>query len=358
MTPPRVSVIIPTYNGRAFLDDCLRSLQAQSWRDAEIVVVDNASTDGTTGVIHAAYPEVRVVSLPTNRGFAGGTNAGAAAARGEWLVFLNNDTVVEPDWLEQLMAVGQADPSLGVCSSKIRLMHDRARLDSVGSYLTRCGFLRHVGLLSLDRGQHDDVTDIFSPKGVAFAIRRVLFQEVGGFDDRYFAYFEESDLFWRIWLRGYSVGWAPRAIVYHKVGGTALGFSHAFVDHHSFKNRIRTILKNAEGRTLRWMLPLHVACCLGLALLSALQPRRWGSGWAIVRAISWNIRHWPDTWRARQIVQRGRRVSDATLFPRILRPVPIREFAQYSWWLLWSREQLRVRVHGAPATARIVASNG
>ncbi|MBI4314253.1 MAG: hypothetical protein HY594_05510, partial [Candidatus Omnitrophica bacterium] len=113
-----------------------------------------------------------------------------------------------------------------------------------------------------------------------------------------------------------------------------------------YKNRIRTILKNAQGVTLLWMLPFHLACCLALAAMGALQPRRWANAWAILRAIGWNVRHLPATWQARRRIQALRQVSDRELFRQILRPIPVRDFALYTWWTLWSRERLRDQVHG------------
>lgn len=348
---PSASIIIPTYNGLAYLQECLRSLRPQLSREVEAVVVDNASTDGTAAFVQEWYPEVRVVRAAQNLGFSGAGNLGAAAAQGTWLIFLNNDTVVEPDWLPQLLAVVQRDEGLGACTSKIRLMRDPTRLDSIGSYLTRTGFLQHIGLLERDQGQYDGLTEIFSPKGVAFAIRRSLFASLGGFDERYFAYFEESDLFWRVWLRGFRIGVAPRSMVYHRVGGTASRFQYAFVDYHSFKNRLCTILKNAEWITLGWMVPFHLVCCVGLALINGLRPRRWPNAWAILRALAWNLQHLGKTLRAREAIQRTRKVSDRELFQHILRPMPIGEFARYTGWMVVSRERMRERLTGLGTVA-------
>lgn len=351
MSIPVASVIIPTYNGLDLLPACLDSVVCQSWQDREIIVVDNGSTDGTAAAVAVRYPTVRMARLPRNEGYAGAGNHGATVAQGTWLVFLNNDTVVPPDWLEQLMVVVGQDASLGICSSKVRLLREPGRLDAVGSYLTPSGFLRHIGLLELDRGQHDALGEFFSVKGVALAVRRELFHAVGGFDARYVSYFEESDLCWRVWLRGYRVGFAPRSLVYHRVGGTASRFHYAYVDYHSFKNRIRTILKNAGRATLIWMLPLHLACCLGLIVVNTVWPRRWANGWAILRAIGWNVWHWPDTWRARRAVQGNRRLSDAALFRRVLRPIPVRDVTRYAVWMVMSRERMRARLAAAPEDA-------
>lgn len=344
MSKPTASIVIPTYNGRSYLSECLASLKAQTWQGTRVIVVDNASADGTAEFLKSDYPSVELIRLETNTGFAGGCNIGAKAAQGDWIVFLNNDTVVEPDWLENLLTTAASDEKMGACTSKIRMLSDRQRLDAIGSYLTPSGFLRHTGLLENDQGQYDSLRQIFSPKGVSFAIRKELFNAIGGFDERYFAYFEESDLFWQVWLRGYTIGFAPKSIVYHKVGGTASTFHYAFVDYHSFKNRIRTILKNAGTITLFWMLPLHLVCCAGLAVVNLFKISRWKNAGSIVRAIGWNILVLPDTLKARRKVQSSRKISDRDLFEHALRPIPLKEFAQYVFWMVFSREKMRTEM--------------
>ena len=344
MTPLTISVVIPTYNGLTYLEPCLDALLPSLAADTEVLVVDNASTDGTQGRLATRFPHVTVLRQSENLGFAEGCNAGAARARGTWILFLNNDTIPAPGFVEPLLARVQQDPKLGVCTSKIRVQSAPDHLDAIGSFLTRLGFLRHVGLLELDQGQHDHLQQIFSPKGVCFLIRRNLFHKLGGFDERYFAYFEETDLFWRVWLHGWRIGFAPASIVYHKIGGTSSTFAYAFIDYHNFKNRIRTLLKNLALVNLCWLLPVHMLCCAGLSLLSMVKGR-WGSGWAIVRAIAWNIRHLPETWGARRRAQRLRRVSDRELFRYILWPVPLSDFARYTFWAVASREKMRAQVH-------------
>lgn len=351
MSALRASVIIPTYNGVSYLRDCLASLVPQCPSDVELIVVDNGSTDGTTAEVRRVHPEATVIEAGQNLGFCGGNNLGARAARGEWLVFLNNDTVADPQWLERLLAAAAGDPAYGAWTSKIRLLHDRGRLDAIGSYLTPTGFLQHVGLLDEDHGQYDALKEIFSPKGVAFAIRRSLFEAIGGFDESYFAYFEETDLFWQVWLRGFRIGLAPDAVVYHKVGGTACRYPYAFVDYHSFKNRILTIGKNAGSVTLIWMLPFHLVCCGVLIVLNGLRIRRWSNAWAIVRAMGWNLLHLRQTWRQRGMVQRARRVTDHILFKTIMRPVAPRDFLRYTLWMVWSREAMRAKGHGMASMA-------
>ncbi len=348
---PPVSVIIPNYNGRAYLQDCLDSLSHQTWPDFETILLDNGSSDGSAEWIKQSFPHLKLIELSENLGFAGGCNYAAAHAGGEWLVFLNNDTIADPHWLKNLMTAVTADPKSGAGTSKILLVNDHARLDSIGSYLTATGFLSHIGLLEADHGQYDTIEKIFSPKGVAFAIRKDLFQKLDGFDHQYFAYFEETDLFWRVWLAGYQIIFAPKSVIYHKVGGTALSFHFSFVDYHSFKNRIRTILKNAQGTTLLWMLPFHLACCAGLVLANMLRRERWPNAWAIVRAFGWNIRHLPETWKARRAIQKSRRISDHELFKSALHPIPVRNFFQYMHWMIFSREKLRASIHSKPNEA-------
>ena len=342
---PKVSIVIPSFNGLEYLPDCLEALSRQTEKDFEIIVVDNGSTDQTQDYLKKNHPKVVQIPLNENKGFAGACNEGVKQAKGNWIVFLNNDTEVANDWLGQLLGPLEQDPSVGVTASKPRVQSDRARLDAMGSYLTASGFLRHVGILEIDHGQHDQLGDIFSPKGVAFAIEKDLLDRLGGFDERFVSYFEESDLFWRVWLAGRSVRVVPTSVVYHKIGGTACHFQYAWVDYHSFKNRIRSILKNAGFLTLSWMLSLHLICCLGLCLVNLLHPKRWANAGAIAKGILWNLWVFPETWRQRLKVQGSRKVSDRLLFKRVLRPIPFGEFAQYVKWMVWSREQMREQTH-------------
>jgi len=320
----KVSVIIPNYNGAHFLRDSLDTIREQSYKDFEVIVIDNASKDDSVCLLKKEYPEVKVILNESNLGFAGANNRGYKEAKGDYILFLNNDTKLDKDCFRFLIEKAESDKQkIGVVSAKILLMDHPEAYDAVGSYLTSFGFLYHLGFREIDGGQYDNLEYIFSPKGVCFLVARKVIDEVGLFDDDYFAYFEESDFFWRAWLNSYKIAFMPKAVVYHKLGGTCTMFLSAFIDYHSFKNRIASLIKNLGGISLFYILPLHIFCCMVISLLYVFMFKFRNSG-AVLRAIGWNVRHLPQTLKKRKHVQRDiRKINDTILFKNIRKNMPI-----------------------------------
>ena len=317
-----LSVVIPTTRAGADLERCLAALAAERYPELEVVVVDN----GATPAVEA--PSVRVLRNEENLGFVGASNQGIEATSGELVLLLNDDAFVEPGALHALVAAFDAHPSWGACQAKLLLLDDPERLDTAGSFLTSTGFLVHRGAFEPE-APFSASDEIFAAKGAALLLRRSALREAGVLDPQFFAYFEETDLCWRIWLAGFEVGFAAEARVLHRLGATATRLPSAFVQFHSFKNRIRTLAKNLGGTRLAWMLPYHVALCVGLAFWYALRCR-FGVAGAILRAIWWNVTHLRDTLRERRRVQGRRRVSDRELMARIMRPTSLRTFLSYA----------------------------
>jgi GT2 family glycosyltransferase len=323
---PSLAVVIPTTRGGADLDACLTSLVDEAYPALDVVVVDNGSSPSLD--ISGAFPGVRVVRNEENRGFAPACNQGIEASRGELVLLLNDDTVLERGALRILVEALVTRPAWGACQAKLVLLDDPTRLDTAGSFLTSTGFLVHRGAF----GRADALTDsdeIFAAKGAALLVRRRAVEQVGAFDADFFSYFEESDLCWRLWLGGWEVGFAAEAIVRHRMGATAAGLMPAIVQFHSFKNRICALAKNLGRKRLAWMLPYHVALCLGLAVWWTLRGRA-DLGRAILRALAWNVRHLPRTLRKRAATQRLRRIEDRDLMPRITRKASLRVFLGYA----------------------------
>lgn len=221
-----VSIIIVNWNGEQHLPTCLDSLAAQSYRDFEVVLVDNGSTDGSLALIRGSYPWVRLVSLPGNTGFATGNNRGLEAARGEYIVTLNNDTRAERDWLSILVRVAEAHPRAGMVGCRICSFDDHDLIDSIGVAVCRDG---------MSRGQYrnqrwstlglGEVEEILFPSACVALYRRAMLDQTGFFDDDFFAYAEDTDL----GLRGRLAGWeavaATGAVVYHKYSQSGGVFS-------------------------------------------------------------------------------------------------------------------------------------
>jgi len=226
MTAPLASVVIVNWNGRQFLPDCLDSLRAQTCTDCEVIVVDNGSSDGSLELLAASYPWVQVVPLEKNTGFAGGNNAGFAVARGTYVITLNNDTRVEPDWLAELIAPAQANQAVGMVASRICSWDDPDQVDSLGVAVCRDGMSRGNRRLqrfsSLSIGKTEE---IFIPSACAALYRRKMLDQIGFFDEDFFAYCEDTDL----GLRGRVAGWlallARDAVVYHRYSSSGGVFS-------------------------------------------------------------------------------------------------------------------------------------
>lgn len=210
-----ISVVIPTWNGRRLLPLPLDSMRRQRHADFEVIVVDDASTDGTAEWIEAAYPEVRLVKMPRNRGFAAAVNAGIRAARGEAIALLNNDAEADEHWLAVLDTTAAAHPEAGMLASRVRRYHHRDHLDSAGAYASTFGSAGNLGAYEPDGPPWDEPRPVLGPNGAAAFYRKTMLDDVGLFDESLVAYFEDTDIAIRGQLRGWTCIYEPRAICYH-----------------------------------------------------------------------------------------------------------------------------------------------
>ena len=275
----KVSVIVLNWNGRRFLPECLDSLAAQSWRDFEVVLVDNGSADGSKELVRESYPWVKLVELPENLGFAEGNNRGLQAAAGAYVVALNNDTRVEPDFLAELLAAAEASPRAGMVAAKMLNYFDPGRIDAIALKIGVNGLGYNIGVGERDAGQYGGDTKAFGPCGGAALYRRAMIEEVGFFDPDFFAYYEDFDLAWRGRLAGWGCVAAPRAVVYHVHSATSGQWS-SFKVYHTHRNKWYVIVKNWPAALVARHLPallLADLAALGLAVLK-------GRGGAALRA--------------------------------------------------------------------------
>jgi GT2 family glycosyltransferase len=258
-----VSAIIVNLNARQMVLRCLESVSvalAGVQDECEIIVVDNHSTDGAPDAIRAAHPRVRLIALPDNRGFAGAANAGAGLAAGDWLLMLNNDTTIAPDAIVKLLAEADS-PRIGGLGSQVRFAAN-GRINSAGFGVDRLGvaFERHVGK-EPDRGDAAP-TLVFGVSGGAALLRRTMFQQLGGFDERFFVYLEDVDLAWRARMRGWEFVSVPSSIVHHRHSATS-GHGSGFKHFHVGRNRIRLLAKNMPTAELIRHGPVILAYELG-----------------------------------------------------------------------------------------------
>ena len=300
-----ISVIVVNFNSGALLGECLRHLRAQTRCPEQIIVVDNASHDGSADQLEDDYPGVRVIRLNHNLGFAVANNLAARQAGDvEWLALLNPDAFPAPDWLERLLAAARAHPECASFGARLLDAGDPGRLDGTGD-------VYHVSGLAWRRDHGRSVAsgtteagEIFAPCAAAALYRRAAFQEAGGFDEDYFCYFEDVDLGFRLRLLGYGCRYVPDAVVRH-VGSAITGRRSPFSLYHGHRNLVWTWCKNMPGPLLWLYLPQHLLLNLGAVLWFALR----GQGGVLLRA-KWDaLRGLPRCWRRRAAVQSRCRVS-------------------------------------------------
>ncbi|HXY55141.1 MAG TPA: glycosyltransferase family 2 protein [Nitrospirota bacterium] len=234
--------MIVNWNGKHLLGECLESLRRQTFQDFEIVIVDNDSRDGSVEYIRERYREVNLVTLPVNKGFAGGNNAGIRIASGSYIALLNNDTKTDPTWLENLIKEAESNPAAGMLACKILSYSDPDIIDNVGLLIYRDGLARGKGRLERDRGQYDQKGEALFPSGCAGLYRRNLLEETGLFDEEFFAYADDVDLGLRGRLTGWGCVYVPAAKVYHKYSSSSASYSSlkAFLVE---RNRVWVLLK-------------------------------------------------------------------------------------------------------------------
>jgi len=262
---PRISVIIVSYESGPTLERCLAGLAAQTFTDFEILLVDNASTDGAPQAAVAADPSIRFLEPGSNLGFAAGNNLAVKSARGRWLALLNPDAYPEPGWLKALMDGVARHPGVESFASLQTSADDPGVLDGAGDNMTSVGIPFRGGYgrrlpASLPEGE------VFSACGAAMLIDRALFEDLGGFDERFFCYCEDVDLGYRLRLTGRATLLLPQARVAH-VGSASTGVRSDFAIFHGSRNRVWTFLKNTPPLLLWLTTPLHVAVTAALLLL-------------------------------------------------------------------------------------------
>ncbi len=223
---PLLSVIIPNWNGKRFLEECIDSLKGQTFQNFETILVDNGSIDDSVEFAATCYGDfIRIIRNDKNLGFTGGNNVGIQASKGEYIVLLNNDTWADPRWLEELARATRFDPPIGMWGSKVRSYYQRNRIEGVGELIYWDGLCRARGQYEQDHGRYDAMEEILFPPGCGAMYRKSLFDGIGLFDEDFFAYADDSEIGIRARLAGWKCLYVPAAIVYHKNSGTAGQYS-------------------------------------------------------------------------------------------------------------------------------------
>jgi len=300
-----VSVIVPNWNGKHFLEECLNCLRDQTYQDFEIIVVDNGSIDGSVEFVKKTFPEGQIISLPLNKGFSGAANEGIKSAKGKFIALLNNDTMVDDRWLEELVKGISGSEDIGFCASKVFCLPRKGEIDSAGDSYTRYG----VAFKRRDRiGKNVFLQRelVFGACAVAALYRSSMLEEIGDFDEDFFCLYEDVDLSFRAQLAGYKCLYVPTAIVYHRVGGTA-GTDNDFTLYYGQRNLELVFLKNMPLPLLIKYLPLHTGYVI-LAFIYHLLRRE---GKIFLYSKMDALKRIRSTLQKRKIIQRKKKVSVA-----------------------------------------------
>lgn len=325
---PRLSILIVNFNGAGLLADCLASLRPHLTPDVEVVVVDNGSSDNSREIV-AGHPGVKLVVNRENLGFAGGNNAGLPACSGEFILLLNNDTVVPGPVWETLIAHLEARPRVAVVQGKMVLDEEDRRLDCCGSFLTPLGLLYHYGYEKPDGPRYQTSQPVFSAKGACLLFQRSILPEVGGvlFDESFFCYYEETDFCHRVWLAGAEVHFVASPAILHLRGATSGRASRSQLALRLYlRNQLYSLLTLLSvGSVIRLIPPLYAVLVVS-AVLNALLLRFDKAG-AHLPALLVPFAKTRAILRRRRQLAPLRKVDDAAIFAQCLR----RPRVEYFW---------------------------
>ena len=253
-----VAVVILNYNGKQFLEQFLPTVISNS-EEADIYVVDNASTDDSVDFLNINFPEIRVIVLSENKGYSGGYNEALLQIKNEFYVLLNSDVEVTPNWLKAPLSLLISDTTIGACQPKVLAFKQKDYFEyagGAGGFIDSLGFPfcrgRIFDTLEKDEGQYDDTREVFWASGACLFLRSSVFHDLGGLDETFFAHMEEIDLCWRMKLEGHRVFYCSESHVFH-VGGGTLDASNPKKTYLNFRNSLQMLSTNSQskGRTTK-----------------------------------------------------------------------------------------------------------
>jgi GT2 family glycosyltransferase len=301
----RFSVVIPNWNGKHFLATCLDALESQTYSSIEIIIADNASSDGSQTYIREHYPNVLLLELTENRGFTGACNAGILAAQGDYVALLNNDTEVDPNWVSAVVGGFERHSEVGIIASKMLLFDKRDHFHTAGDFFGVNGKPGNRGVWQKDVGQYDTEEYVFSACGGSSVYRRTMLDQIGLLDDDFFFSLEDIDLAWRAQFTGWRCLYMPNAIVYHHLSATGGGKTASYYDG---RNLLYVLVKNYPAQLWRKYGWLVVKTQLKEAF-DALKAWRGEAARAHLRGMFAGLRGIPKMLRKRRQIQAMRTVS-------------------------------------------------
>jgi GT2 family glycosyltransferase len=303
--PALFSIVIPNWNGARHLPICLNALRGQAYKQLDVIVVDNASSDESRAIVARDYPEVKLIALSSNRGFTGACNAGIQASSGAYVALLNNDTEADPGWSAAVVDCFEHHLEAGLVASKMLLFDQRDHLHTAGDFYRVDGQPGNRGAWQRDDGQFDKETYVFSACGGSSAYRRTMLDEVGLLDDDFFFSLEDMDLAWRGQMAGWQCVYTPGALVYHHLAATGGGVTASFYDG---RNAIYLLVKDYPAPLWRkyWRAILRQQARIAG---DALRAWRGAAARAHLRGMLVGLLRIPWLLRKRRRVQQTRRVT-------------------------------------------------
>jgi GT2 family glycosyltransferase len=331
----KIAVVIPNWNGAKDLADCLDSLLVQSV-SVHIIVVDNGSVDNSLSLLKDSYPTVEVIKLRKNRGFAGGVNPGIKKSMQdgyEYVALLNNDAIADKNWLKHLRDFMDKHPQAGIATSKIKDSNKKL-LDSTGDIYTVWGLPFPRGRGEPANEKYDQHTEVFGASGGASIYRNKMLEQIGTFDEDFFAYYEDVDLSFRAQLAGWRISYVPNAIVYHQISATSNRIKN-FAIYQTLKNLPQLLWKNVPLKLMPRIFPRFV---IAYFMIWGRAISR-GQIWASTKGVLASILLWPKKLSQRRQIQKSRRVSVEYISSIITHDLPpndhnLRKLRQIWWRLL------------------------
>lgn len=320
-----LSVVIVNLNGWFYLEPLIKSIQKTHLSKYEIIIVDNGSTNNEVDPIKdlvSRSKNIKLIQLNLNYGPATARNIGVRNSSGKYISFLDNDTVVDKYWSREAISYFDSHKKVGIIQCKLLLESDHSKIDYVGEFLGDNGFLvQECKAGDTDTNQFNHPKKILAAKSAGMFIRRNVFNKIGGFDDSYFIYVEETDLGWRTWLAGYEVHYLPSSIVYHHFGTSTviLGLDKAsgLAKYHGPKNYINTLIKNLSLQKIIVILPIHISLWFGLIVYRLLVFKPQDSLY-MLRGIFWVLINITNILRNRSAIQKYRVRSDEYIFKHLV----------------------------------------
>jgi riboflavin kinase/FMN adenylyltransferase len=286
---PKVAIAILNFNGRHFLEKYLPSIVQHTPSQFSIYIIDNNSTDSSCQYLEHHYPEIHLIKLRRNYGFAGGYNKGLAQIVADYFVLINSDLIIKTDWITGIINKMQEEPDILVVQPKIIDLNDQTKFEYAGAsggYIDILGYPfcrgRIIDMIETDHGQYDNQEEIFWASGAAMIINAYAFKAIGGFDNDYFAHQEEIDLCWRLKRIGGKIICMPESVVYHLGGGT-LDYNNPRKTYLNFRNNLFTIFKNCTWRSLIFILPIRLVLD-ALIIISYLAKGQFNVAYKIIQA--------------------------------------------------------------------------